>query len=72
VRTLREAREGRGWKLTECSAVTGISFGWLAKVERGEVTLSAGQRIRLIRALDLTADEVREIAELVVETLEPA
>jgi len=64
VKSLRQAREGRGWKLAETSAVTGISFGHLAKAERGDVSLSADHRIRLIRALELTPDEVREIAEL--------
>ena len=67
MRTLREARESRGWELRELTAVTGISFGHLAKAERGEVVLSPEYRIRLIRAFGLSLAEAREIAEFAIE-----
>lgn len=47
--------------------MTGISYGWLAKAERGDAVLSADQKIRIIRALELSPDEVAEIAEFALE-----
>jgi transcriptional regulator with XRE-family HTH domain len=67
VKPLRKARESRGYTLPELSAVTGISFGHLARVERGAAPLSADHRIRIIRALDLTAEDVQQITEFAVE-----
>jgi transcriptional regulator with XRE-family HTH domain len=63
MRTLREVRQARGWSVRETAAVIGVSFGDLAKVERGERPLSGENRVRLIRAFDLDAVQVREIAE---------
>jgi hypothetical protein len=47
--------------------VTGISFGHLAKVERGEAVLSAENRIRLIRAFGLSLAEARQLREFALD-----
>ena len=66
MRTIRDVREARGWSVRETAAVIGVSFSDLAKIERGERTLSGENRVRLIRAFDLDPVQVREIAEFAV------
>jgi transcriptional regulator with XRE-family HTH domain len=66
VRSLRDVREARGWSVRETAAVIGVSFGDLAKMERGERPLSGETAVRLIRAFDLDPTQVREIAEFAV------
>lgn len=61
---LRDLREAWGRTLRETGTLAGLSWSELARVERGERRLSSEARLRIIRAFDLTDDDVREIAEL--------
>ena len=49
--------------------MTGMPFGSLARAERGVRTLTGEERVRLVRAFDLSRDDAREIEEFALEVL---
>lgn len=64
---LRTIREARGWTLPDLAVATGLSVGFLSRVERDERSLSTEARVRVARAFRLTPAQAAEVPELGLE-----
>ncbi|ALN74458.1 XRE family transcriptional regulator [Aureimonas sp. AU20] len=51
---IRREREARGWSLSELAARSDVSKAAISKIERGEVSPTAGVLVRLAEAFGLT------------------
>jgi transcriptional regulator with XRE-family HTH domain len=54
ARRIRLERMSRGWSLADLSEKSGVAKASISKIERGEVSPSAGILVRLATAFDLT------------------
>lgn len=62
--SLRELREAKGWSQADWGLLVGLSRPEVSLAETGKRGLSPDSRVRAMRALGLTADEVRQVPEL--------
>lgn len=53
---IRMARKGRGMTAEQLAEAADISTQFLAKVEKGQQSMTIGKFSRLVRALDVTSD----------------
>lgn len=54
ARRIRLERDARNWSLAELAEKSGVSKASISKIERGEMSASAGILVRLATAFDLT------------------
>jgi transcriptional regulator with XRE-family HTH domain len=54
ARRIQLERSSRGWSLAELAEKSGVAKASISKIERGEVSPSAGVLVRLATAFDLT------------------
>lgn len=54
ARRIRLERDARGWSLADLAARSGVAKASLSKIERGEMSPSAGLLVRIAGAFDLT------------------
>lgn len=54
ARRIRLERDARNWSLAELAEKSGVAKASISKIERGEVSPSAGVLVRLAAAFDLT------------------
>src|ERR1700761_1713055 len=54
ARRIRLERDARNWSLAELAEKSGVAKASISKIERGEVSPSAGILVRLATAFDLT------------------
>lgn len=54
ARRIQLERSSRGWSLAELAEKSGVAKASISKIERGEVSPSAGLLVRLATAFDLT------------------
>lgn len=62
--SLRDLRIAKGLSQSELGLLAGLSQPELSLVESGARGLSSDARMRIIRAFELTRDEVKAVAEL--------
>jgi transcriptional regulator with XRE-family HTH domain len=51
---IRMERDARGWSMADLAAKSGVARATISKIERGEMSPSAGILVRLATAFDLT------------------
>ncbi len=67
---LREVRQARGLTQRELGIVVALTQAGIAKIESGERHLSPEARIRVVRALGLSIEDVRSIPEVSLQEVQ--
>jgi len=71
VNKLRDVRVARSMTQFDLGLLSGLGQSGIAKVETGDRKLGPEAKLRVIKALRLTAEEAWAVAELAVDPIDP-